>query len=69
MLKPECIEEPQEHIYKLLCFRYTIASSPVPGDGEQDYQRTENWIDRGLWSEGFMHVEDIRLKYNQPAEA
>jgi hypothetical protein len=75
ILDPVCLEEPQEHIYRLLGWRYTKpdVSMKFSDNNEAEVvdqcRRTVNRIDRAVWPANFEHIEDTQLKYNQPSGA
>jgi hypothetical protein len=70
MLTGLCSEMPVQHIFVQLGWRYTRPLVPSHRDDtitEDGVCRTPNLIDRAVWPNNYVHFEDNRLMYNQPA--
>ncbi len=67
------IETEARHIFSLLSWRYTRPRIPAnvsdvsdpDAETQHAFARAPNGIDRAVWPGGFVHVEDVKLSYNQ----
>jgi len=74
-----CVEQHSEHLYDLLGWKYsrpTVSANLSNSETEDlDAQPVRGWMrtvsrtDRAVWPANYVHVENEKLIYNQPANA
>lgn len=80
MVDPVCRERRRLHIYILLGWRYfrVLASDDIYSSSDEVAQNAPQVpgfgyrpsdIDRAVWPQGYVHVENSMLVYKQPAAA